>query len=385
MNFSSQVKREWQLIRTDAWLKALLFWLPVVLALMLWGVFSSGIAHNLPIGFVDLDKSVVSRGLIRYYNASPTLSVQKSYASIQPASKDLRDGTIYALVVIPRSLEKNIILGYSPEVTVFYNSQYILIGKLINSAVVQAQGTYNASLEALKDMKTGVPQQQQALGQAVPIQQQITPLFNANVHYGQFLVSALIPALWQILIISTMVLAFAAESRKKGVLAWLGKQPIRNILSKLLPYTLVFFLQGVIFLVVLYDFLNWPMHGSWTVLFFSQFLLVIACQSVASLFFFATMNVAKAISLVAGFAAPAFAFMGITFPTNEMPMLAQLWRALLPISHYIDIQVREVNYGASILANINSLLALVAFLSLLLVTFFIAKVRLKKYSLEISP
>lgn len=298
--------------------------------------------------------------------------------------KDLRDSTIYALVVIPDALGKNTILGHSPEVTVFYNSQYILIGKLINSAVLQTQGAYTASLETLKIMKTGKPQVQQAFAQAVPVRQQITPLFNSNTHYGQFLVSALIPAIWQILIIATMVLAFAAENRKRDVFTWLGHQPLLNILAKLLPYTLVFCLQGMFFLVALYGVLNWPMHGSWVVLFFSQLLLVVACQSIASLFFFVSLDAARAMSLVAGFAAPAFAFMGITFPTASMPVLAQIWRALLPVSHYIDIQVQQVNYGTNFFSSINSLMALVAFVGVLFLSVLIAKIRIRKNLLGVE-
>lgn len=378
MEFLSLVKREWQIITNNAWLKALLFWLPIILAVALWTIFSSGTVRNLPIGIVDLDHSKISRGLIRYYDASPTLSMQKSYTTVQQANKDLRNSRIYALVVIPQALEKNTLLGHSPQVTVFYNSQYILVGKLIRSAVIHAQGTYVASLETLKNMETGVPELRQALGQAVPIRQQITPLFNSNNDYGQFLVSALIPAVWQILIMATMILAFAAESGHRSTLDWLGKQPAKNIIAKILPYTLVFWLQGVLFVVALYGFLAWPMHGSWGILFFAQLLLVVACQCVASLFFFLTLDAARAMSLVAGFAAPAFAFMGITFPATDMPVLAQFWRALLPISHYIEIQVQQVDYGTDILASASSLTALLAFASALFLAILMAKIKCSK-------
>lgn len=373
MKFSLSIKREIQLIFNDVWLKALLFYLPVILFFMLWAIFSSGLARNLPIGFVDLDQSKISRGLIQYYDASPTLSIQKSYTSVKQASNDLRNGSIYALVVIPSSLEKNTLLGHSPEVTVFYNSQYILVGKLINAAAIQAQSTYTAQLATLKNMLIGTPKLVQALGQAVPVQQQITPLFNSNNHYGQFLTSALIPALWQILIMLTIILVFANENRNKGVISWLGDQPITNIIAKLLPYTLLFWLQGVLFLVALYSVLAWPMHGSWVILIFAQLLLVIACQCVASLFFFITFDAARAMSLVAGFAAPAFAFMGITFPVTDMQTPALIWRALLPISHYIEIQEQQVNYGTNILSSANNLAILLSFVCTLFIAVYFAK------------
>ncbi|MBL0711017.1 MAG: ABC transporter permease, partial [Colwellia sp.] len=365
-DISSTIKKEWQFIKKDFWLKALLFWLPIVLAFTLWAIFSVGIARNLAIGVVDLDNSVMSRGLTRYYDASPSLSVTKHYSTAEQGSVALRNGSIYGLVIIPFELEKNTVLGKSPQVTVFYNSQYILIGKLINAAVVQAHGTYIATIDVFKSLAKNQGQVEEAIGDALPISSQITPLFNSNSHYGQFLVAAAVPAVWQILIIATVVLSFGIYQRnnnnnnKNNWLMAINKQ---TIVAKLIPYIIIFWLQGIIFISVFYGVMNWPMHGNWFLLVFAQLLLVIACVSVATLFFFITLDVTRAMSFVAVFAAPAFAFMGVTFPTSDMPLLAQLWRDLLPINYYIEIQIQQVNYGAEFIDSSGNYLMLMAFSS----------------------
>ncbi|MGF1759245.1 ABC transporter permease [Photobacterium sagamiensis] len=374
MALTSQIQREWRILTSDGWLKALLFWLPVVLFVTIWAIFSAGIARDLAIGVVDLDHSRMSRGLVRYYDASPTLEVTQQFNSVAQGSQALRNGDIYALVVIPHELEKETILGRVPDVTAFYNSQFLLIGKLINSAMNQAQGTYTAAIDTVKNMADGVPVPRQALGQAVPVRSQITPLFNSNSHYGQFLASAAIPAIWQILIVATTVLSMAAEFRRQGIQPWLAAHPVRNLLAKLAPYTVIFLLQGGLFLWGLYGLLEWPMRGSWLILVFAQLTTVIACQSMGALFFLLPLDATRAMSLVAGFTAPAFAFMGITFPVNDMPFLAQLWRAMLPVSHYIEIQVQQVNYGASLQAVMPNLAALMCFtLALVPVMFKVQK------------
>ncbi|HIF9258382.1 ABC transporter permease [Photobacterium damselae] len=341
----SYIKREWQLIWQDGWLRALLIWLPITLFVTMWLIFSAGIARDLPIGVVDLDHSRMSRGLTRYFNASPTMEVTAQFTDRADGDRALRGGDIYALVVLPDSLEKDTMLGYSPSVTVFYNSQFILIAKLLNSAMVQAQATYNASIETLRNMSHGSPVPLQALGQAVPVQSQITPLFNSNSHYGQFLVSAILPAIWQILIVATTVMALAAEDRRQGLLNWLRERPYQKVMSKFVPYFFGFLIQGMLFLWGMYGVLDWPMHGSWLILFTAQSLMVLACISVGCLFYFVAMDTARAMSFVAGFTAPAFAFMGITFPATNMHPLAQMWRSLLPVSHYIEIQLQQVDYG----------------------------------------
>ena len=107
MALTSQIQREWRILTSDGWLKALLFWLPVVLFVTIWAIFSAGIARDLAIGVVDLDHSRMSRGLVRYYDASPTLEVTQQFNSVAQGSQALRNGDIYALVVIPHELEKD--------------------------------------------------------------------------------------------------------------------------------------------------------------------------------------------------------------------------------------------------------------------------------------
>ncbi|MGO2342089.1 ABC transporter permease [Vibrio litoralis] len=365
--------REWRQIATQPWLKAMLLWLPLLMFFALWWIFSTGSARDLAIGVVDFEHSSMSRGVVRYYDASPTLEVTQSYTSVSEGKQDLQSGKIYALVVIPDSLTQDVLLGHPPTITTFYNSQFILIGKLVNAAMQQAQGTFNAQIEAVKNLSKGDTVPQQALAQAVPIQTQITALFNSNSHYGQFLVSAAIPALWQILIVATTVLSFSLEQRTQGMQRWLSVTPFQAVVTKLLAYSPLYLAQGVVFLWGMYGWLDWPMHGSWGILLSAQLLMVLACQSVGAIFFMITLDATRSMSFVAAFTAPAFAFMGITFPTSDMPLLGQIWRSLLPVSHYIDVQVKQVNNGVDLAQVMGSLLALSVFLTLLLVVWLRAR------------
>ncbi len=125
----------------------------------------------------------------------------------------------------------------------------------------------------------------------------------------------------------------------------------------------------------LYIQLGWPMHGSWSILVLAQLLMVIACQGVAALFFlFPPLDVTKAMSLAAGFTAPpAFAFVGVTFPATDMPVFAQIWRAMLPVTHYLDVQVHQVNHGQTIIEALPALGILSIFVLALIVAMLRAR------------
>lgn len=155
--------------------------------------FSQGIARDLPFGVVDFSHSQLSRQLIREVDATSTLLVSQHFASVDEASQAMRSNRIYGFMVIPAQFDKAIYRQEQPQVTTFYNSQMILVGKLVNSAVVQAQGTFNAQVDVMKNLATKTHTTLAAMGRSVPVRTQITPLFNQNTNYAQFLVSAIVP------------------------------------------------------------------------------------------------------------------------------------------------------------------------------------------------
>lgn len=372
-SFSSMVVREWRVLLADPWLAGLVSWLPPLLYLILWAIMSAGIARDLPIGIVDLDQSSMSRALIRHYDAASALAADHRYPDVQQGSAALRAGRIYALVIIPQDLEKSTLLGRPPQVTAFVNSQFLLIGRIVNSALLQAQGTFAAKVEIRKNLATGTPVFDMAFANAVPVGNQVTPLFNVNTNYAQFLVSAMLPAAWQILMVAAAVLSLAAEHRRGGVKEWLGAFPLRALLAKLLILALLFWLHGLLFLWLMYILLGWPMHGSWPLLLVAQLLTVWASLGAASVFFFLTRDAARSLSLAAAYTAPGLAFMGVTFPITDMTLPARIWRSFLPVSHYIEIQFGQANYGASLPSAIPQAARLGLFILPLLFCFYKAR------------
>lgn len=277
--------REIQDLSGDMWLLSLVSWIPIILYTTMWWIFSQGMATDIPIGVVDLDKSRISRSLIRHYDASPSLQVAHSYLSVQNGADDLRADHIYALVVLPSGLEEELITGRPPQVSAFVNSQYLLIGKIINSALLQAQGTYAVKAEAFKNMALSTPLPDAALSAAMPISSQSTPLFNIGKNYAWFLVSAILPALWQIIMVSATVLSLALVKRRYTLASWLNKDAGIRLFVKFSLLGVLFMIQGIFFLVFMYKWLGWPMHGDWTLLVAGLTMTVVASIGCGSLLF----------------------------------------------------------------------------------------------------
>ena len=374
---------QWSIIKKDKWLLISLTLLPLLLSLSLWWIFSQSMARNLPIAVIDLQKSSLSRQLTRHLDATDILKVVGSYADIASAKRAFIGNKIYAYMVIPKNFDRDIYLNTPPQVSMFYNSQFILVGKLINKAVAQAHGTFDAQVAVMKQLSMGNKTTSSALGKALTIRTQITPLFNKNSNYAQFLVSGIVPAIWQISIVVSTILLLAANFRIYGQSTVFYKTPFKNILKINAFYFPFFLIQGFAFLLWFYQILDWPMMGSLFVLFIAQVVTALACVIMGSLFFLISFDPARAMSFAAAFTAPSFAFMGVTFPASDMNVLAKSWRNLLPISHYIEAQISQVSYGVSAWNTLSNFIPTMFFYFIpLLLTFLLIKKQLKKMDLH---
>lgn len=351
--------REWRLLWQDPFGRALASWLPLLLMGILCWLFSAGLARDLKVGLVDLDQSVLSRQLAYSLDASAGLKVARQFDSIAEGANALRGGDIYALVVLPDHLERDARQGTQPRVTVFNNGQFILIAKLVNSALAQVVGTLNGQVGVLTAMADGkaLPG---ALGQAVPINSQVTALYNLNASYAQFLLSAILPAVWQILVVLYGLNALARTDRLG--LDWTTKGVWFGLWRTLLPHVLIGWGWGLLWTLLLFKGFAYPMHGSWLVLTVGLGLASAACVSMGAFFYGIIRDPARALSLAGAYTAPGFAFMGVTFPVSAMGDFAQFWRSLLPISHYVELQIGQTNYGQPLATALPQFGALLLFL-----------------------
>jgi len=357
-------------IKKSFYLFSLLTWIPLVSFFLIISIFHKGVAHNLPISVVDYDKSNLSRTIITQLNANPTLHVKSIQNSIKEASKSIAQSDVYATLVIPANFKKDVIQKKQPQITAFVNAQYLLIAKMINSAlnstITQSAGRIDFVSNLAIDGQT-----ESALNATSPINIQITPFFNTYQNYFLFLVSAIIPTLWQILIVVAIISSFGRTFKEKKEHLFFNKKNLfASIIGKTLPYTLVYLTWGILFLLYMYGFEPWKFQGSFSVTILAMLLTIFAYEGMALLFFTLNFHYTRALSLAALYTAPAFAFLGITFPVSSMPEFAHTWHNLLPISHYLKLQIAQASYGVNVLSVTPLLINLCYFLPVWLIVWF---------------
>jgi len=354
-DFVSAFKEELEQIKNSWYRIGLITLFPLLCFGLIIAIFHKGVACELPLAVVDYDKSSLSRKLLFNIDASSTIHITQQLKSAKSAMKLLQESKVYGIVIIPKNFEKDVYLKKSPKVTALLNTQYILISKVFKASLLETTSTLAGSFEFLHNLTKSEPINE-AISRVTPIKLYIATFFNTYKNYFYFLVSALLPSIWQIFVVITTVVSFGTLFKlKKEQLFFANGSIEMKILGKLAPYTIAYFLLGAGYIFYLYGFEPWPFEGSISVMLFAILLTTVAYQVVALFLFVTGFDYARSLSLGAVYTAPAFAFLGITFPIYSMNDFAIFWRDLLPISYLVNIQISLANYGASALQQIDNL------------------------------
>jgi len=108
--------------------RALLGPIPLAGALLLTGIFHSEVARRLPIAILDFDGSQTARLAARWVGAARSVNIVARIQDLGRAEEVLVQRKVYAVLVVPRHFERDLLHGRSPRVTLMYNEQYLTAG-----------------------------------------------------------------------------------------------------------------------------------------------------------------------------------------------------------------------------------------------------------------
>ncbi len=335
--------REVRLFLRRPALAGLVVVLPVVLIVLLTGIFRAGIPTGMAIAVVDLDRSEMSRGIVRMLEAAPELEVTHRTLSLAEARGLIVSGAVRGAVLLPDGLERDVIRGDRPEIVTFYDNQHMSAGALV------ARGARSAIDSALAGVRLSIrtgqgaaPVQARAAIQPIPLQAHA--LFNPAFDYVHFLLAALVPTVLQIVAAAGTAYAISLDfgpGRHPRVLARMAGGLLPALMGKILPYTLLFLLILGLSDIALYGWLGVPLRGNLWLMAAGAVLFVLGCQLIGALAFVLTRDMGRAASAVAIVTAPAFGYMGLGFPREAMALPAQVWGALIPGTWYVELRIDQ--------------------------------------------
>jgi len=197
-----------------------------------------------------------------------------------------------------------------------------------------------------------------------PIPVQTHALFNPTLNYVYFLLTTLIPAVLQVVMVMTGAYSVGLDvetPHRLRILRALGGGLLPAMAGKILPYTVLFMLMLGFEDTVLVGMFGLPLHGHAWLLILAGLLFVTSCLLFGVLLAVFLKSTASAVSVGTLLTAPAFGYMGIGFPRLGMSTFAYDWGSLLPGTWYLIARVDQTIRGTPVDLSWKPILVLLVF------------------------
>lgn len=325
--------------------------------------FNEGQPNKMPIGIVDLDNSSLSRQFVRNLDATQQAKIVMKLQSHKEARQEMQKGNIYAFVEINRDFASKVISNKRPTLTFYVNNSYLIAGSLLLKDISYMSALTSGAMGRQVLRAKGL-EENRIMGIIQPIVLDTHLIGNPWANYGTYLLNVLLPGVLQLVILLMTIFVIGVELKERTAHEWLGNADnsiFAAITGKLLPYTIIFTLLGIIGNILLYSYMHYPLNSSIRWMFLNTFLYVIAYQSIGILMIGLTPVLRDGVTLAAFYGLLGFTFAGFTFPIEQLPYTARIFSYLFPIRHYFNIYVDQALNGVSIQHSVLSFIALLSF------------------------
>ena len=321
--------------------------LPIAISFLLAFIYQNEVVVDIPMAVCDLDRSELSRLIVRSMDATRSMKVVMSLNSVDEIREQVRRGTVQGAVYIPSGLEQDIKKGNQGHLVVYKSSFNLIVGNSILKDATTIIKTISAGVLINKFRSAGM-MEQQALALANPIRLESNNLFNPNYNYEAYFVPCLITAMFQMLILVTSVLLLSSEyhdgtaqdlwNRSKG-------NSFAILIGKPLPHLALHTATTLFIIGIIFPMFGIPIHGS-TLLLLSFMLLSNAAVFYLG-FFVSTFvhNQLLATEIAVFISTPAVLFSGYTFPIDAMPAPHAFFAHLLPFTNFFSGFIKIYQFG----------------------------------------
>ena len=313
--------------------------LPLFTIFFMATIFGSGEMENLPVGIVDLDNTATSRSITRTIEAVPTLVVTKHFINEMEARRLVQTKEIYGYLVIPHNFEQDAVTGKGPILSYYYHYALLAVGGEVMAAFETTLKPMEVTPIAMEAEELGVNTEEIETF-LLPIQASDHPVYNPALNYSIYLSQSFFFVLFQIIILLVTLYVVGSELKFKTGDDWLGcanNNIVTAVIAKVLPYTVIFCIEGVFANYIMFHILHLPFSGSWLMLNLSTILFILATQSLSIFIFSIFPAIALIISIISMVGSLGATLSGITFPVDNMYPIVHDASYLLPVRHYTEI------------------------------------------------
>ena len=334
--------KELQQVRRDRLTMGMMVALPVM-QLLLFGYAINNDVRHIPTIVFDQDRSAASRSFARSMETTGFYDLVGEVQSYDEIQRAMRSDRARVALVIPPDFSDNLGSGITAKL------QLVVDGS--DPQTVASATNTAASLAAARAAELMVERVARAGGGnsgSTPIQLEPTTWYNPDLRTAVFVVPGIIGVILTMTMVMLTAMAIARE-RERGTLEALIVSPVRRIelvLGKILPYTVIGYVQMSLVLLIGRVVFDVPLVGSLPLLYALSFMFIASHLAVGLFFSTLVKTQQQAMQITFFFFLPNILLSGFVFPWEGMPEPAQWLSQCLPLTHYLRI-VRGITLKGS--------------------------------------
>lgn len=343
---------------------------PLFCLVFLTSLMSKGLPTKLPAAMVDEDNTHITHTITRILGSMEEVKLVRHYSTFSEARKAMQCGEIYGFFYLPKNTTAKALANRQPRISFYTNECYYVPGNLLMRDMRYASELAGLALTRESLYAHGM-NERQAMGVIQPIKIETHPLNNPYLDYAVYLNNMLVPGIFILLVMLSAAYTIGIEWKRNTQLTLYrisGNSPLTAIVGKLLPQTLVFWLIAILYAVYFYRYLQYPCNSGLLPMILIGMLTVLGAQGLATFLFGVSGQMRLSMCLCSLWGILSFSLAGFTFPVTAMDGILQKLSVLFPLRHYYLLYVNQALNGYSIVYAWQSLLAMVIFVLLPLLT-----------------
>ena len=334
------IVKEFIQVMRDRLTLAMLIFMPVAQLLIFGFAINTDVKH-LQTAIFDQSRTQESREMIQSFTASNYFDIKLYADNIKQINRAVESGTAKVGIIIPTDYAQRLKSGRQTSIQVIIDATDNMSA---SSAMAAAQTLGMLTSQEISEVRF------RRMGFEIPpqaVDMRIRPWYNPDFITSWYLVPGIMGLLLTITLIAMMAMAIVRES-EQGTLEQLLVTPMHAwelLLSKILPYIIVGYIQVIVSIIVGMAIFRMPFLGNKILFFVLTFFYVVANLSLGIMISTFSQNQMQALQLSIFLILPSVLLSGFVFPIEAMPIGFRYLGECIPITYYIRLSRQIILKG----------------------------------------
>lgn len=312
---------------------------PILQLILLAAIFNVN-PHHLPTSVLLGENTPITRSLLSSFTNSAYFDITSFPKTEAEAERLLKSGKVRFIINVPPGFTRDVIRGNNPSALVTADASNPLI---VTGALSSIGGIANQALNF--DLVGPLANRNQS---PPPFNLIVQQRYNPDIIAQYYTVPSLV---CMMLFLTTLMLSSSSIAKEKGEgtmesLLTTPAQPIEVILAKMLPFIFLGYAQLISALLMTHFIFHIPFFGNIFLLLIADFPIIISVLGIGLICSTLGPDIFTSLQYSNYYFTVSVIFAGFLFPYDGMPQWAKAFANLLPLTHFL-----RINLGITLKGN----------------------------------